>query len=1168
MGQPAVSPGDGRDLSIQAAVVILLICSLLMGLGGLALEMFSHFTVPPWLTLRFEGTIGISLAGACMVAAGFDSRRGRQITGAVLLLFTAYNLGHNLLEPTDTNSLLTGRARLPSVPSALLMMLAISCIAGMHTPRQRLLWNISATFSLLTGVALAVAYLDPSRRWAALASSQFMPLGTVFCIVLASGTLVTGNYPVRPLLRLPPNAILMALMGALLSMSWWFMGSWVQHDERLQAADAVLNNYALTVAHELDSQTKLMRRMSARWEAMGELPSGPLAEEDIGSYFRDVPNMRAFAFLDDRGNSWSRSRDAATERWLATTMATPLVTAWLEDFRNSGESEAWEFPDADRPQLALLGVSPGESAAQRLVTLVDLSILADQELRQNPGEFWLEIVRAGTTIARPGVAAKFPKDNPYINVSSEVILPPGQHELTLVASAGAPRLNTLNGLLPIGGGLFGLLLTYHLVIGRGLLDQLNQQTAALRNSEQRFRSLFSQNPDAVFALNTDGTYASLNPLTQAVLGVGEDDMLGHGFTEVLSEESVSVEDNRKSLAAFSQALDGRPQTIAIAFSLQAQGEPRHFDISLLPIVVDGRVEGVFGIAKDTTQRAADEERLRVLERSLEASSNAVIVVDARRKGYPVVYVNPAFTRILGYPADAALGNDGTVFLTGEYVTQEDRDVITNALENGKSLSLTLRNQRRDGTPFWNQLSFSPVFDAGHEVTHFVGILNDISERKEQESRLAYQATHDALTGLGNRSLFNDRLEHDFSLARRRRNLLAVLFIDLDEFKPINDTLGHKVGDQLLVSVTARLGATLRPSDTLARLGGDEFVLLLPDLNTGDEAQDVAERLLAELARPHRVAGQELHISASIGIAVITADMRDPEKLVQQADIAMYQAKQAGRNTYQVFTGDMDQRLSERLTMRNELQEAMDSDQLEVYYQPLLNGAGHLEGLEALLRWHPRGGDAVSPSVFIPLAEETGQIIQLSRWVLERACRDAGALQQQGLLQGKLAVNVSPMQFHRESFMPVLESVLRQTGFAPRHLELELTEGVLMRDTDGAIAILEALAALGVDTVIDDFGTGFSSLSYIRTLPVHKIKIDGSFVRGVIDNAKDAAVCKGVIALARELDLRVVAEGVETSAQYAYLKRHGCEVFQGYLFARPMPLAAVTLWLRERTARFG
>ncbi|MEQ9464796.1 MAG: EAL domain-containing protein [Haliea sp.] len=1098
-----------------------------------------------------------------MTAAVLDNRRGRHIAGALMFLFAAYNLGHNLLQPADNLSLLTGHARLPAVPSALILMVAISCLAGTHDPGQRLLWNISAVFSLLTGLVLVAAHFDPARRWVHLVNTQFMPLGAAFCLVLASGSLVIANYPLRPILRLRRDALLMALMGVLLSMTWWFLGSWVQHDERLQAAQDLLDNYALLVTRELESQTELLRRMSARSEAQGKLPSGPLAEADIGSYFRDIADLRSLVFLDKQGNVWSRSRDTVSGRWLQMALDDNRTARWLEDLRAGNVPISWQFPDAAHPQLALLAVSPGEDARQRLVAAVDLAILADYQLQQNTGEFALQITHEGSSLARAGTTVPSSGDNPYIKVSTEIRLPPGQHVLTLEATAGAPRMSTPNGLLPIGGGLFGLLLTYHLVIGRALLERLNKQTSALRVSEQRFRSLFSQSPDAVFALDRDGSYASTNPLTQRILGITEADLLGRGFVEVLSKDSVSAADMSKAMTGFRQALDGRPQRLSITFSPPQLGEPRFFEVALLPIVVDEQIVGVFGIAKDTTQKMADEERLRVLERSLEASSNAVIVVDARHSGYPVVYVNPAFTRILGYSAEAAMGNDGTVFLTGEYVTEEDREAITNALATGQTLSRTLRNQRRDGSPFWNQLSFSPVLDGSGEVTHFVGILNDISERKEQESRLAFQATHDALTGLANRSLFNDRLEHDFSLARRQRNLLAVLFIDLDEFKPINDTLGHKVGDQLLVGVTARLSLALRPSDTLARLGGDEFVLLLPDLSNRGQATDVAERLLMELSRPHRVEGQELHISASIGIAILTPDMQDPEKLVQQADIAMYQAKKAGRNTFEVFTGDMDQQLSERLVLRNALQETMDNDEMEVFYQPLLNAAGRLEGLEALLRWHRRDGDAVPPATFIPLAEETGQIIQLSRWLMERAFRDAVGLQQQGLLRGRLALNVSPTQFHRESFLPVLKSVLESSGLGPQCLELEITEGVLMRDAEGAIATLEALAAMGVGVVIDDFGTGFSSLSYIRTLPVHKIKIDGSFVRGVIDNAKDAAVCKGVIALARELEMQVVAEGVETSAQYAYLQSHGCEVFQGFLLARPMSLASAALWLRER-----
>ncbi|MDW7748772.1 putative bifunctional diguanylate cyclase/phosphodiesterase, partial [Halomonas sp.] len=427
----------------------------------------------------------------------------------------------------------------------------------------------------------------------------------------------------------------------------------------------------------------------------------------------------------------------------------------------------------------------------------------------------------------------------------------------------------------------------------------------------------------------------------------------------------------------------------------------------------------------------------------------------------------------------------------------------------------------------------------------------------------YQATHDALTGLANRALFGDRLVHDFALARRHAQILAVLFIDLDEFKPINDTLGHKVGDQLLISVARRLAGGLRTSDTLARFGGDEFVLLLPDLEHPGEAEEVAERLLLELTRPHKVSGHELHISASIGIAINDEPLEDPEKLLQHADMAMYKAKQQGRNAYQCYTGDLDSKLSQRVMLRNELQEAIDHDQLVLHYQPLLDAAGRVDGLEALVRWrHPVKG-FISPADFIPLSEETGQIIPLSRWVMARACRDARTLVDQGLLAGRMAVNLSPMQFHRPSFLATLRGVLDETGLPPSHLELELTEGILMRDTEGAIDILNALNGMGISTAIDDFGTGFSSLGYLRSLPIDKIKIDRTFVRDVTGSDKDAAICQGVITLARELDLRVVAEGIETREQHDYLRHHGCEVFQGFLFARPMPLEALVAWLEAR-----
>ncbi|UDM05993.1 EAL domain-containing protein [Halomonas sp. NyZ770] len=437
------------------------------------------------------------------------------------------------------------------------------------------------------------------------------------------------------------------------------------------------------------------------------------------------------------------------------------------------------------------------------------------------------------------------------------------------------------------------------------------------------------------------------------------------------------------------------------------------------------------------------------------------------------------------------------------------------------------------------------------------------ERHNHQQTLLFHATHDALTGLGNRALFEDRLRHDVALAQRHQQQLAVLFIDLDDFKPINDTLGHAVGDKVLIHVAKRLEAMIRPSDTLCRLGGDEFVLLLPDLVNARDAEEVAERLLVELAKPYRIERHELYLSASIGVALSDETLEQPAALLQQADMAMYKAKQQGRNTQQTFTHDINHKLTQRVTLRNELQEAMAQEQFELHYQPLLTRDGKVHGFEALVRWnHPVKG-AISPGLFIPIAEETGQIIGLSAWVMERAARDFCLLRP--LLDGqpRVAINLSPLQFHRPSFLNTLRQTLTETGLPPGALELELTEGILMNDTEAAIETLNALRELGVSIAIDDFGTGFSSLSYLRHLPIDKIKIDRSFIMNIDHHRKDAAVVQGIIALAHHLDLTVVAEGIETDAQQQQLLLLGCDVLQGYLLARPMPFDTLKSWLAER-----
>ena len=552
------------------------------------------------------------------------------------------------------------------------------------------------------------------------------------------------------------------------------------------------------------------------------------------------------------------------------------------------------------------------------------------------------------------------------------------------------RAGMLVASLGLGVGLLGIGLTHQLIVSLSLMSIRSSQTRELHISEQRFRSLFTQNPDAVISIDLDGVHRSINPAAEAVLGIDAAALLGRSLQQVLTPEVVSHQALERVVAAFEAVKSGQIQQYELYFTPPSQA-PKTLDVRLLPILIDDRVQGVYGIVEDITQLQRDLERLNVLERSIEASSNAVIITDATQPEHPVIYVNPAFTRITGYRADQVLGYSGS-FLEGPETDPKQAARIQASLDQGQELALTLRNYRFDGTPFWNQLFISPVRDVKGRATHFVGIMNDITERKDQEARLAYHASHDVLTGLPNRALLNDRLQQGLALARRHGHVLAVLFIDLDEFKPINDTLGHEIGDQLLISVTRCLSRGLRPSDTLARLGGDEFVLVLPDLHESSEASEVASRVLHELVAPHRVGlvtsctSQRASVSPSDDASGTTRDEQNGE-LIQQADMAMYEAKQRGAQYLSSSVPISTAVISQRLTLRNELQEAITQERLALHYQPLLDADGRLDGLEALVRWqHPTKG-AIPPCDFIPLAEETGQIVALNQWVMARACRD-------------------------------------------------------------------------------------------------------------------------------------------------------------------------------------
>ena len=433
-----------------------------------------------------------------------------------------------------------------------------------------------------------------------------------------------------------------------------------------------------------------------------------------------------------------------------------------------------------------------------------------------------------------------------------------------------------------------------------------------------------------------------------------------------------------------------------------------------------------------------------------------------------------------------------------------------------------------------------------------GIVEDITDRKAAEERVQLLAYYDALTGLPNRTLLQDRLSQALASARRRKDKVALLFLDLDRFKIINDSLGHSVGDLLLKEVAERLKRWAREQDTVARLGGDEFLIVLTDVKDIPGAAVAAERLMDAMTAEFVVQGHLLRVSCSLGISIFPEHGADGETLIKNADAAMYSAKDYGRNNFQFFTQDMNAEVVERLTLESSLRLALEKKELFLVYQPQMDiASGRITGLEALLRWqHPELG-LVPPDRFIRIAENSGLIVPIGEWVLRTACSQARKWQDEGLLAVPVAVNVSAVQFRQEGFRKMIDRVLRETGLAPQYLELELTESLLLSNADVTLSVLRGLKAMGLKLAIDDFGTGYSSFGYLKHFPVSKLKIDGSFVRDVAVNPDDAAITTAIISMAKSLSLKVIAEGVEDEAQMSFLRAHQCDEIQGYYFSKPL-----------------
>jgi diguanylate cyclase (GGDEF)-like protein len=474
--------------------------------------------------------------------------------------------------------------------------------------------------------------------------------------------------------------------------------------------------------------------------------------------------------------------------------------------------------------------------------------------------------------------------------------------------------------------------------------------------------------------------------------------------------------------------------------------------------------------------------------------------------------------------------------------------------------------RKDGSQFWSDLSVAPVRDATDRITHYVAVIEDITERKRYEQELEYQATHDALTGLANRNMLFDRLGQSLIFARRSQRIVAILLLDLDRFKGINDSLGHSRGDELLHLIAERLNNCVRPGDTVSRLGGDEFVITLAEVAELDDVGLTAQRIRNRLAEPFRVAGHELRVSASIGISLYPKDGDTVESLIRHADLAMYRAKEQGGDTFRFFAPEMNQRAQGTLKLEADLRLALQRGEFFLHYQPRIDIASdRIIGCEALVRWqHPQRG-MVPPGVFIPLAEETGLIEPLSDWVLRAACTQARAWRDEGLPSLPVAVNLSNRQFRHVGLIDQVQTILAESDLAPATLDLELTESMIMHDPARAADTMRCLKQIGVGLCLDDFGTGYSSLNYLRRFPVDYLKIDRSFINDVASDPSGAAVTRSIVAIAHSLGIGAVAEGVETWEQYNFLTASRCNALQGFLFSKPLPPANFSRLLRESRA---
>ncbi|MDW7748131.1 EAL domain-containing protein [Halomonas sp.] len=684
---------------------------------------------------------------------------------------------------------------------------------------------------------------------------------------------------------------------------------------------------------------------------------------------------------------------------------------------------------------------------------------------------------------------------------------------------------------------------------RRRLMEREQARRAVQDREARLQALVGSIQDMIFVFDAEGRFVYVHALDPDQLVGDVDDLLQRHYRDVLSTDVAQRFD--QALAE----LKATGEPVETEYRVTLAGVPRDFQAIISPLAEEGEgFSGVLAVVREVTQSRATEAQLRIAATAFETHMGMVITdVEGR-----ILKVNATFTRITGYAEAEVLGRNPRLLSSGRHDEAFYRHLWESVRENG-SWQGEIWNRRRNGEVFPEWLTISAVRDEAGELTHYVATFSDITQRKAAEEEVHQLAFYDPLTGLPNRRLMLDRLEGALKDSYRSDQFGALLYLDLDNFKQVNDTLGHHAGDQLLLQVASRLGGVLRATDTLARLGGDEFAVLLHDLGREPQrvavvAERIAHKLLGVLQAPINLAGSSVTMTGSIGITLYRDHGTTLDEILQQADMALFQAKRAGRDTLRFFDPAMQAQLHARARLEADLRQALARDEFLLHYQPQVDADRRMIGVEALLRWqHPERG-MVSPGDFIPLAEENRLIVPIGGWVLEAACRQLMAWAgDPATADLTVSVNVSPQQFREAAFVDHVLATLARTGARPERLKLEVTESLFVQDRDEARETMRRLREHGVTFALDDFGTGYSSLSYLKRLPLDQIKIDQSFVRDLLEDEASAAIVASTIALSESLQLEVIAEGVETEAQRAWLAAHGCHAFQGYLFGRPGPV---------------